>query len=147
MKDASQAEWNGTLSNIKIFSTTYSELYNDLKNVPSRERGERIRMLAMLGLQSLKLTAPSDKFQMQVSNIESAAHPSTDKKPTTSSTNKTPAAIASHESSEDPNSLAKNNDSHDAKSVVVVSTPKTGVESAPVANSRLKSRLLGSFDS
>lgn len=60
MKNADQAEWNGTLSNIKIFPTTYSELYQDLKNVPSRERGERIRMLAMLGLQSLKLTSHSN---------------------------------------------------------------------------------------
>lgn len=48
-------KWDGTISKLRISDTVYPELYKDLLNVPQRERGERLRILAYLALQTLKM--------------------------------------------------------------------------------------------
>jgi hypothetical protein len=54
---ADQNDWDGKLSNIKVSKFSHPELYGDLVKVNQRDRGERLRTLAMLGLQSLNLSA------------------------------------------------------------------------------------------
>lgn len=54
---------------VKIPTGTYPELCADLDKVNSRERAERMRLLAMIGLMSLK-----DSGQM-VSNVSVSGHP------------------------------------------------------------------------
>lgn len=57
MSKADQNDWDGKLSNIKVSKFSHPELYGDLVKVNQRDRGERLRTLAMLGLQSLNLSA------------------------------------------------------------------------------------------
>lgn len=45
------AFWDGTISKLRISSQVYPELFENLKKIPQRERGERLRLLAYIGLQ------------------------------------------------------------------------------------------------
>ena len=50
-------EWDGVIAKLKISGSVYPELFNDLHSVPQRERGERLRLLAYIGLQMVKMGA------------------------------------------------------------------------------------------
>lgn len=42
--------WDGRFSNLKISETAYPELHRELSKMHHRERGDRLRSLAMIGL-------------------------------------------------------------------------------------------------
>ena len=48
-------KWDGTISKLRVSDTVYPQLYKDLMSVPQRERGERLRLLATLALQTQKM--------------------------------------------------------------------------------------------
>lgn len=48
-------KWDGTITKLKVSDAVYPELHKDLSNIPQRERGERLRLLAYLGLQAIKM--------------------------------------------------------------------------------------------
>lgn len=45
--------WDGKFSNLKISKLAFPELYQELKDLQHKDRGDRLRFLAMLGLYSL----------------------------------------------------------------------------------------------
>ena len=45
-----KAVWDGRFSNLKISETAYPELHRELSQMHHRERGDRLRSLAMIGL-------------------------------------------------------------------------------------------------
>lgn len=48
--------WDGKFSNLKISEHSSPELYKELESMSARDRGERLRALALIGLQSLRLS-------------------------------------------------------------------------------------------
>jgi hypothetical protein len=46
--------WDGKFSNLKISKLAFPELYQELKDLQHKERSDRLRSLAMLGLYSLQ---------------------------------------------------------------------------------------------
>jgi len=55
--------WDGTISKLRISHQVYPELFEDLKKIPQRERGERLRLLAYIGL---RIAA---EFENQVTSL------------------------------------------------------------------------------
>lgn len=47
-------KWDGKISNLKISEYAFPELHQELSRMQHKERGDRLRSLALLGLFSLK---------------------------------------------------------------------------------------------
>ncbi|MDU7587500.1 MAG: hypothetical protein E7K47_08885 [Acidovorax sp.] len=90
-------EWDGVIAKLKISGSVYPELFNDLHSVPQRERGERLRLLAYIGLQMVKMGAlPVGAVGRNGNAVDSAAGPSK-------------AVTESHGSDVNANTLARRN--------------------------------------
>lgn len=46
-------KWDGRITNIKVSDRTYPELYNELAMMQYKERSDRLKLLAYMGLMSL----------------------------------------------------------------------------------------------
>ncbi len=66
--------WDGKFSNLKISKLAFPELYQELKDLQHKDRGDRLRFLAMLGLYSLHNLSHNKKrsasFECEQSSAE-----------------------------------------------------------------------------
>lgn len=58
-------EWDGVIAKLKVAKAVYPELFSDLSGVPQRERGERLRLLAYVGLQVIRMGRPGGASSAQ----------------------------------------------------------------------------------
>lgn len=52
--------WDGVISKLKVSRTVYPELFTDLAGIGQRDRGERLRLLAYIGLQAMRIGSGVD---------------------------------------------------------------------------------------
>lgn len=54
-------KWNGQITNFKISENSFPELYQELSHLHHRERSDRLRILAIIGLMKLKESSPVER--------------------------------------------------------------------------------------
>ncbi|MCB5162612.1 hypothetical protein [Marinomonas algarum] len=60
-KKIMKTSWDGKISNLKISNESSKELFNELESLNARERCERLRTLATLGLYSLNFLGQNNE--------------------------------------------------------------------------------------
>lgn len=56
MSDEKKGGWDGSISNLRVSPKGHPELYNELSHMHHKERTDRLRSLAMLGLTVVQLS-------------------------------------------------------------------------------------------
>ena len=70
--------WDGKISNMKISERSFPELYKELSVIQHRERSDRLRSLALIGLLCLSNSNGGGLALQKASSNQSGKEPSSD---------------------------------------------------------------------